>query len=460
MIGYLTGGNMRPYALALGLKSLKQNLRRNLATGFAIGIGYIAMLFVLGYGTRIDRYLGTATVFLQQSGHVAVYKKGGLRRHLVKPRSYSLSPKDVQAISDILKRRSDFDFASPYLISGGLAGNGCTSFPFIGRGFDPEMQERIMTHETVRTIIPEFQSVLKGKPIWTSGNGNQVSLAKGLSKRMGKGLREDVSGETVFLNPADCNSPKASELLRKDASVQILGRTFDGRGGAADAEFTSEYSTGLSITEDSALQTPLAFMQNLLDTDKVSYLAIFLKDPSHAEEVARSLRAEMKKLKMPVDAFAYSDIRLNPSYVQGKSVMTFTVVFVSLIVIGVALLSILNTLSIGLAESRRQIGTLLAIGYNPEEIAWIYTVEAIATSLIALLIGAAASLGICSLVNGLGIPLQAPGFSHSTTFQVTPTPLHYFIVYVLLAILASLSTFVMAKRYAARPILNLLDRGG
>ena len=129
-------------------------------------------------------------------------------------------------------------------------------------------------------------------------------------------------------------------------------------------------------------------------------------------------------------------------------------------VVGVALLSILNTLSISLAESRREIGTLLAIGYNSVEVAWIFMVEALATSIIALSLGAAGTYGICEFISYLAIPLKAPGFSHATIFRFTPTIYNYIYLSIFLCALTSLTTFVMARRYASRNILTLLDRGG
>ena len=143
---------MRKYALSLGLKGLKLHLRRNIATGCAIAIGYIAILSIIGYSVRIDKYLSTATIYLQETGHITVFKKDGLHSRMIKPRNYSLTPADVQAITTFLSKQPTYEFAAPYLFSHGLLGNGCKSFPFVGRGFIPALQERILTVNLYRIM--------------------------------------------------------------------------------------------------------------------------------------------------------------------------------------------------------------------------------------------------------------------------------------------------------------------
>lgn len=423
---------MRNYAWRLGTRSVVQNIRRNLTMAAAITFGYVALVLVSGYSVRVTNYLSTSTIFLQESGHVSVFKADGRRKRFVRPKSYSLSATDAEALNAYLKSAAEVEFSAPYLVGMGLTGDGEASVPFLGRGFDPRVQERIRNHPQMRTVMPEQKAIESGDPIWKdAGRKEQVSLGRGLRKKLG-----DVS------------------------SVQLLTLDFDKRLAVTEAEVTGIYSTGLSVTEDLALQAPLPLLQELWNTDGVSYLAVFLKDGADPRSFAEQLKNDMQKEAVAVDAFAWDDARLNPEYTDAIAVLNVTVGFVALIVLFVVMLSILNTLNIGLAESRREIGTLLAIGYKARQVAFIYTVEAFLILLASLLVGAGCAYALQSGIIMLQLPFQLPGFSNASTFQLTPTLYEYVLCAGGISFLVLLATFFAARRYAGHEVLTLLDPGG
>jgi ABC-type lipoprotein release transport system permease subunit len=123
------------------------------------------------------------------------------------------------------------------------------------------------------------------------------------------------------------------------------------------------------------------------------------------------------------------------------------------------MLSILNTLNIGLAESRREIGTLLAIGYKARQVAFIYTMEAFFILCASLLLGGIAALFLQHGIIAMQLPFQLPGFSNASTFQLTPAMHEYLLCAGGVALLVLIATFAATRRYASHSVLTLLDPG-
>ena len=65
-------------AWTVAARNLKRNRRRNLATVAAVALGFAGLIMIGGYGNRVEHFLRTNAVYLQHSGHVTVYDKGGL----------------------------------------------------------------------------------------------------------------------------------------------------------------------------------------------------------------------------------------------------------------------------------------------------------------------------------------------------------------------------------------------
>jgi hypothetical protein len=56
----------------------------------AIALGYAGIVLFGGYIERIEAFLRITSVYLQHTGHVAVYREGGIDRSLARPSEYSL----------------------------------------------------------------------------------------------------------------------------------------------------------------------------------------------------------------------------------------------------------------------------------------------------------------------------------------------------------------------------------
>lgn len=448
------------YSLRLGLESLRQHARRNMIAGAAIAVGLLATLSIIGFAERTNAYLAAIAMYVEKPGHVAIIKKDGLRRRLVEPKKYSLSSKEWNDLNRYLEKDPAVDFAAPYLFGFGLVGNGCKSQPFIVTGFDITKQKAVTEYPELKRIIPEFRSLTRGEALWSSSQKSPITLSGGLAKRLNKSAELPAKAFTEVIDLKECDSNELKAKLASDRNVQMLTQDFDNRLNAVDGEFVGEFSTGVEITEKSAMQMPLALLQDLLRTDKISYLGVFLKDRRQAHAYAKSIVRSMADRGVFIDAYTWDAELWNQNYFAGAAVLVVTELFVGVVVAIVVFLSIMNTLTIGLAEARREIGMLRAVGYNPTQISYIFTVEAFAMGIIAVIVGSILSMGLFHVISKLEIPMHFAGFSQDSTFQILPPFWSYFAASAFLLLLVAGTSMVLSRRYASQPILDLLNRGG
>lgn len=436
------------YALKLGLSSLWQNKKRNLATALIVGVSYLVLILILGYATRVERYYRVSTVYLQQKGHIAFFKERGLRQHLVKPSKYSLSSQEEQQLLGAIAAMPQFDFAARYLIGAGLISNGCKSFVFVGKGVDPKAEERINRHPVLRQVMPQFSLLYQGEPLWRSPVIEQLSLSVGLARR----VKASSEGSPDEPQPLACSTKDGD-------SLQLLARAFDGGLSAVEAPMTSSLAGQGPVLDSQYLEAPLPLLQRLYSTDAISYLTVYLKNPDDAPALAAQLKRGMREKGLALDAYHWRDAVWNPNYVNGMGILDFSIAFVIAVVLAVAVLSVINTLTIGLAEARRALGTLRSIGYQPLQITVIYLVEVSTVILLSLPIAAGLAHGFIKGVKALAIPFLLPGLPYATTFQLEPTIFDFGSAALGLSLLVLITTSIVVWRYANAKILELLDPG-
>lgn len=450
---------MERFSWLLGFRSVRQHAKRNLIAGGAIAIGLTAALFTFGYSTRINSYMGTAAMYLQQPGHVAIIKKDGLRYRLIEPNRYSLGEGDVKAIEAFAKNHPSIEIVAPYLFGAGLIGSGCKSFPFRAQAYSLPQEKLIKNHPELREVIPEYRSTTVGAALWESKLSAPIGVSRGLAKRLGKTAEgTPVSSNEVF-SSADCDRPEIQAKLAHDPNVQLLTQDFDNRLNAVDSNMANEFSTGMVLTENGSLQMDIVQLQDLLRTSKVSYVGLFLKNREESATMAKEITEALHKDGFEVEAFAWDDERWNPNYFASYNVMVVTEIFISIVVAAVVLLSILNTVNIGLVEARQEIGTLRALGYKPSQVSWIFAIESFCVAVIAVIVGSIFSFFFFAWIKSLGLPLRFPGASQSSTFQVTPPLWSYGASAIFLCLMVVCTSLIIARRYASQPTLTLLDRG-
>jgi putative ABC transport system permease protein len=438
-------------------RSLQRNRRRNLATGLAILLGYTGLVLIGGYVVRIERFLRTNSVYLGPSGHVAVYREGGLERSSARPARYSLTPEHQRVVAELLGADARVEFFGRYLRGQGLAGNGCRTLPFVATGFEPGVEAKVSSHPEVLRHAADFVKPLSGRLVSQSTDvEGAVGLSAGLARLLGKPkVHDELPAEVEIVIPS-CGTPEAVSQIASDANVQLAAMTFDSSLGAVDGEIVSVFHTPSIDTEDQTVVTSLTLLQQLYATEDVTFFAAFLHDANEAERVAADLRARLAARGVPAGVYTYLDYDVNPYYVGTMTFLQSLVSFIAILIVGVVVLGVVNAATLTVYERTRELGTFRALGYTRRQLARLLVQEVTLLSVIALLAGLVLAFSIAWAVNAANIRFSPPGVPGSVRLEITPNLAVATIVAVAMLPLSLLATWLVARRRVRERVADLL----
>jgi len=443
----------------IAVRSLGRNRRRNLVTGLAIAVGYAGLVALGGYGTRVERMLRMGVVYAQRNGHLAVYAPGGFERGESKPAAHALAPGQAARIEAALRDDPRVEFTGRYLVGGGIAGNGCRSFPFRATGVDLEAERRIFSHPEVLAVAGALARPREGRLLGEVDPASApVMLGVRLARAMGKAPPPGGAAPPAAPpEPLDCEAPDALARIRNDPFVQLAARTHDGAFGAADVWVAGLFQAFTTEVDKSAVTAGLELLQRVYDTDRVTYVAAFLRDHRAAPQVAARLEAALAAEGLRVEIRRYDDPEAYPYYAGSVGFLGALVGFIGLLVAGVVSLSVLNAMTLAVLERTRELGTLRALGFTRSELLRMLLREATILSGAALCAGLALGLAACAAVNAAGLEFEPPGVGGKIPLRLTPDLAVSVALGAALAALTLAATWVAVRRRTRAEVALLLS---
>ncbi len=446
------------HAWKLALRNLSRNRRRNAVTGLAIALGYAGIVLLGGYAVRVERLLRASSVYLQRAGHLSIYARGGLERAEAKPSAYTLRPEAVEAIEAALHADPRVEFTGRYLLGGGIAGNGCDAFPFRALGVDLEAERRILAHPEVRSAVAALARPRAGRALVEVDPASApVALATRLARAIGKWPAEGVTTPPAVPPGAlDCDAP-GREGIGADPFVQLAARTHDGSLGLSDAWVAGVFQAPTTEADKSALVAGLETLQRVYDTDRVTYVAAFLRDAHQAAFVAEDLADKLAEANLDVSIYRYDDPKANAYYVGTVEFVGSLVGFIGILVASVVALSVLNAMTLAILERTRELGTLRSIGFTRGQLRALFLREAAALVSIALAAGLALGLAAAWAVNAAKIPFEPPGVGGKIQLLITPDLAISAAAAAVLLALSLAATLVTVRRKVRAPVAALVS---
>lgn len=409
-------------------RNLLRNKRRSLVTALAIMAGYCGLTIFGGYVARVERYCMVNTVYMNHMGHIQVHKTEGIDRYFSKPYRYLIPPENIQALVDILTAREDVEFFSPYLMANGLIQHESDSFAFQGKGVTKEADRFAREHKLVQEWNPELLSNLDGAYLSDSYEQNPVMVTYRLS-----------------------------QFLKNKRNVNLQGLTVDNAFNALDATVTTRYTTGFDLTEDTSIITLLPVFQELMATDGVTYMGIYLKNDLRARKVSGELNAIFRENDLELQAIPFFDERIGLFYTGSMNFLYAITFFFFILVSIVVILSVANAISMNIVERIKELGTMRAIGYTPEKLALLVAVESFVLAVLSTSVGFVVSQIIAALVNAANIRFSPPGIAGEMQFVLTPWPLLCFFFAIPLILFATLTAYLVTRKKLKGEVAQLLS---
>lgn len=428
----------------IAFKNLLRNRRRSLATGIAVVSGFIGMTLLGAYVYRVEKILRVNTVYVSHVGHISIFKKDSLENFYVRPRKYILTKEDQEHVAQMLiPWKNEVELTTGNLIGVGLLSNGNKSAPFNAIGITPESDRYVNTHPFVIKWAPEYVGTYGEENLSTilAHSPSAISVTRSLGELIGV-------------------TPPFAKKTDEQRAVQMAARNYLGDLNAVNADIRLEHTTGVMFLESTGLRAPLAMMQELFATDGLSSISIFLKEGTPHRKVLADLRSQAAKNNWPLDIYPFDDDNVGPFYSGTMGFLTVLVAFFSFLIVGAVSLSIVNSMTMGILERTKEIGTLRAIGFQPGSITSLFIKEALLMTLISAIVGTILALIIATVVNSLNLQFFPPGSAKPIQFRLAPNFWISVLIIIAFFILSYLTSFIVVYRKTQTRIVDLLTDSG
>jgi putative ABC transport system permease protein len=420
-------------------RNIWRNKRRSIATASAIIAGFAGLNLLGGYILRVERYLRVNSVYINHAGHLSIYKTGGLDNFYNKPKKFVLTSAELKELQSYLQTQSTVEFTAPFLTGMGLLGNGETSVPFLGLGADPHLEKRIQDHPEVRRWTEELVAA------------DDVGSFKNFDVNM-----PDAISVTENLGHLIGRKVPFRNLSLQQREVQLAGTDYYGSFNAVNGTLSFKHTTGFALSEDTGLLAPLDLLQRLYGTDGVTYLAVFLKPGESVQSLQSKLQQVIQTKHWDFEVFPFDDDRISLFYVGTMGFLYIMAGFFVFLIAGAVALSIVNSTTIGIVERKKEIGTLRALGFQEEQIGWMFTRESVLLTIVSLGVGTVLTKIIAFFVNLANIRFYPPGIAGDMQFVLTPDSLLCFAIAVPLLMIATGASYFVSFRQVKKPMTELL----
>lgn len=422
----------------LAWRNMIRNRRRSLATASAIVVGYAGLNLLGGYILRVERHLRANAVYVNRAGHLSIYKKDALERFLLKPKKYIITSDELKIINEALHELPQVEFSTPSLTGVGLLGNGEKSVPFLATGIEPQAEQKIENHPEVLKWVKELVSTRnKDDAYFTQNDPDEISITKDLGILIGR-------------------SAPFSKLSAEQKDLQLAGLSYEGDLNAVNATLQFQHSTGFALTEDTSLRAPYSLLKSLYQTEGAASVAVFLDSASSIKKTTKQLQKVFKDHNLNLEIYPFNSDKISLFYVGTMGFLYMMAGFFIFLIFTAAALSIVNSMTIGILERGREIGTLRSIGFNENDVAWIFTREGMLLTLISLGAGLVLTQVTATLVNDANIRFYPPGIAGDMQFALTPDIWLCVLIGIPLFLISLASCYWVSRRLLKKSIVDLL----
>lgn len=418
---------------SLALRNLLRNRRRSLSTLLALAIGLAAVLLFNGFKEDIRYAMLTATV--RANGHLQVQHRDYFLYGSGNPTAYAMGNEAALAAAiqadPILGPM--VSVVTPMLRFGGLAGNfeAGISRTVIGTGYVAEDIEKMRQWNEfgVPVVPPRF--ALLGKPLDSAvigvGVARVLQLCDTLQVEDCAQAEEPVQARSTpgRALPKDLATLAASEHLggsgQAGRRIELLISGSRGAPNVATLEVAAAENQGIKELDEITVLVHLAQAQRLVfgrSTQRVTAIMVQLKKTADLARAAARL-GELISSHAPQQPLAVRDfIELFPFYAQAVDLFDVIFGFIFVLIGGIVLFTVGNTMNTAVVERTVEIGTLRAIGLRQAGVRRLFVIEGFILGCIGAALGIVVAIALGALVNHLDLTWLPPGDSERQPLQL------------------------------------------
>ncbi len=422
---------------SLALRNLLRNRRRSLSTLAALAIGLTAILLFGGFNANLRHTMLTA--YVRSGGHLQVQHRDYFLYGSGNPTAYGIANHAalIDAIRDDATLAPMVAVVTPMLRFGGLAGNfdAGISRTVIGTGYVAQDVDRMRqwNEMSVPIVRPGFPLVATPPDAAIVG----VGVARVLQLCEALGLQNCPRPEAVSRAAPAARARAMPSDIATLAQIEHSATTGAASPGGVRIELLSSSSRGAPNV--AALNVVAAEDQGFKELDEISVILhlaqaqqlVFGRAAPRVTAImvllnrSADVATASARLQQIVDAhregqpLVVRDFReLNPFYVQSERLFEFIFHFVVVLIGGIVLFTVGNTMNTAVVERTVEIGTLRAIGVRRGGIRRLFVLEGFMLGCLGALAGIVAALALGALVNHSGLTWLPPGSSERLPLQL------------------------------------------
>jgi putative ABC transport system permease protein len=399
--------------LQISLRNLLRHRMRTAISVGAIAFGVVAMLLAGGFIEWIFWAMRDSTI-ASRLGHVQIVQQDYLEKGRAAPYDYLLPRRS--AILPQLEALPGVLVVSPRVEFSGLVSHGETTVSFLGEGVDPSGEELLSREVNVAL-------------------GNRLSAARPNGVFMGEGLAANLG-----VQPGD--------------AVVLLVTPSGGGIHAVEAQVEGFFYTSTKAYDDTALRIPLDLAEQLLRTDGVHRWVILLEETERTDALVEVIR-DLLEGQGPYQVVPWHE--LADFYQKTVELFSRQMLVLWVLIGGIIVLTISNTLIRSMLERTGEIGTLMALGARRTDVLRQFLLEGLLLGIIGGLSGIALGTALAYLISWIGIPMPPPpGMNRGFTGEILLTADLLEQAVVLAVATASLASIYPAWRASRLPIVDAL----
>jgi putative ABC transport system permease protein len=344
----------------LAFRNVFRQRSRTALTLAAIVSGVVSLILSAGFVQDFFIQLREATIH-SQFGHLQVYKKGYYELGRKAPFQFMLEePDELVARLSQLERVVE---VTPRINVFGLLSNGRTTFPVIGEGVDPEKDLRLASY---------IKLISGTRP----GRNNVFTMM------IGQGVANALN-------------------LKVGDNTTLLVNTREGAINTFDFQISGVFQTFSKEFDDRAVRIPLRAAQELLATKAAHSLVFALTDTLDTDDVALELGRTL-----PADQFEIKTwYELADFYQKAVDLYERYFLVLHIIILGLVLLSVANSVNMSIFERTGEFGTMMALGNRGSTVFKLIVQEIIILALIGSVVGTVLGLMLAVIISAIGIPM-------------------------------------------------------
>lgn len=413
--------------VSLSLRNLLRNRRRSLTTLAAVVIGAVSVLLFGGYRTNIEYAL--QTVFIRAGGHLQIQHQDFFLFGSGNPTAYAIDgyAQIVAAVRADAQIQDDLLVVTPTLQFGGLAGNYAAgvSRTVVGNGLlaADQVAMRKWDPYDARFVAPDL-ALAKGAPnaaVVGVGLARVLQLCDALQipdcpqpmkvqRNQGENVPSDIAALTEAAAPAANSS--ASTAQHAPRTIELLSSNARGTPNVASLEVTGAESQGFKELDEIYMLVHLAQAQQLVygsSTPKVTAIQIQLRDTAQTGAVQARIAEQLQGWSGGQPLTVRDFGTLNPFYTQSVGLFNTIFGFMFVLIGGIVMFTVSNTMNTAVVERTVEIGTLRAIGLRRTGIRTLFVVEGALIGTAGAIVGAMCALASSYVVNRVGLVWTPPG---------------------------------------------------